>query len=68
MLQQQTALEAEVSLDGQEILFVLEVGICGTETEERQSRALAEAFWEREEEVEGAKLHWGAEEDSHFPG
>lgn len=62
-----TALEAGVTLDGQGILFVPEVGICGTETEKRQSQALAEAFWDREG-IEGSKNHWGDGENSYFPG
>lgn len=47
---------------------MLEVGICGTETEKRQSWALAGVFWDREEGAEGSKHLWGDGEDSHFPG
>ena len=48
------------------ISFMLEVGICGTETEKRQSWALAAVFWDREEGAEGSKHLWGDGEDSLF--
>ena len=50
------------------ISFVLEVGVCGTETEKRQSWALAEVFWDGEDVAEGSKHLWGDGEDSYFPG
>lgn len=45
---------------------MLEVGICRTETEKKQSWALAEVFWDREEGAEGSKHLWGDGEDSLF--
>lgn len=47
---------------------MLEVGICRTETEKKQSWALTEVFWDREEGAEGSKHLWGDGEESHFPG